>query len=153
MKKIMFVCLGNICRSPMAECVMRNLVEKHQLGQEFAISSSGTANYHVGEDMHQGTAQILAQHGISKYNFVCSQFDSQDIDGYTYIVAMDNSNVANIVKKLGYRPKNLHKLTDFIPGTHYSEVPDPWYTSDFNETYDLVTKGCQGILTKLGYKL
>ncbi|WP_124727101.1 low molecular weight protein-tyrosine-phosphatase [Staphylospora marina] len=146
MISVLFVCLGNICRSPMAEAVFRHYVEKEGLSGRIRIDSAGTGDWHIGEPPHHGTRKKLDEVGISHAGLRARQVKPSDFDEFTYIIGMDDSNVANLKKLAGSRDVTVHRFVDFIPGTRYTEVPDPWYTGNFDETYELVSKGCRHLL-------
>ena len=139
MKKIVFVCLGNICRSPMAEFVMKNLTD------EVYVESRATSSWEHGNPIHSGTQGIFRQHNIP-YDLAKTsrQITAQDFQNFDYIIGMDASNVADLQKMApsAYRDK-IYPFAD-------QSVPDPWYTGDFEETYDLVLQGCQDWLKRLG---
>lgn len=134
MKKVVFVCLGNICRSPMAEFVMKHLDED----KVFHIESRATSSWEHGNPIHQGTQKILRQHGlafdVTKHS---QQISNKDFEDFDLILGMDASNVDDL--KAMSAGRYDHKIQLFVPGG----VPDPWYTGDFEETYDLVKTGCQ----------
>ena len=139
MKKIVFVCLGNLCRSPMAEFVMKSLTD------QIYVESRATSSWEHGNPIHQGTQGIFRQHGISYGPHKTSQQISvADFKNFDYIIGMDASNVADLQKMApaAYREK-IYQFSD-------RSVPDPWYTGNFEETYDLVLKGCQDWLQRLG---
>ncbi|QEY24869.1 low molecular weight protein-tyrosine-phosphatase [Neisseria animalis] len=146
---ILFVCLGNICRSPMAECVLRHLASEAGVGQRIIVESAGTSGWHDGENMHAGTRKILTKHGISHLGFTSSKVKSSDIEHFDFIIAMDDSNLNDLERLFGKHPDKLFKLTDLIPESGYSSVPDPWYTGDFAETFRLVEAGSSALLKKL----
>lgn len=143
--KIMFVCLGNICRSPMAEFIMKDLVKKHHLN--IHVSSSGTSGYHNGENAHYGTLNELKKHHIDCSGFKSSKLSKQDGYTYDYIVAMDQSNMANILKILpnDYTCKVIKLLNE--------DVPDPWYDGNFERTYNMCLKGCIQLLKELDFNI
>ena len=148
MIRVLFVCLGNICRSPMAEAVMRDLIAKQNLSSEIKVDSAGTAGYHIGEPPHRGTKAKLQQYGISTIGMSARQLKAKDAQDFDYIVCMDQSNVENTLHILG---KEAHaKVIRFLDITaHQKDVPDPWYTNDFQETYDLCIEGCTALLLKI----
>ncbi|WP_373754355.1 low molecular weight protein-tyrosine-phosphatase [Neisseria weixii] len=148
--RILFVCLGNICRSPMGEFVLRHRAEEAGVGHRVHTDSAGTSGWHDGENMHQGTRQILAQQGMDHTGFISSKVKRSDIDHYDYILAMDDNNLRDLEKLFGKHPEKLFKLTDLIPESGYDHVPDPWYTGDFDETFRLVDSGSMALLKKLG---
>lgn len=150
--KVMFICLGNICRSPMAEFVLRHQVKQLGVSKRFEISSSGTAGFHNGENAHHGTLHKMKQYGISTEGFVSSPTLPEYGTEYDYLLVMDDSNYTNTLKIVG--PDHTAKLIKLVQFTKsgYHEVPDPWYTGDFDETFELVWEGCKGFLEKeLGY--
>ncbi len=145
MLKIMFVCHGNICRSPMAEFVMKDLVKNS--GYDFYIASSATSREEIGNGVHYGTKRKLAEFGISCKGKHAVQLTKTDYDKYDYIVAMDTANIRNIFRIIGSDPeKKVYKLLDFCGG---GDVADPWYTGDFDATYRDVAKGCKALLDKI----
>jgi protein-tyrosine phosphatase len=152
MKKVLFVCLGNICRSPMAEAVMRDLVEKRGLTDKIKVDSAGTSNYHIGEPPHKGTKAKLLEYNISTSGMKARQLRSSDLQDYDYIICMDASNVKNTIEML--RAESDAKVFRFLDLTpHKKDVPDPWYTGDFQETYDLCLEGCEALLAKIEQEL
>ena len=143
MEKIVFVCLGNICRSPMAEFVMKNLVEKE--GENFEVESRATSSWEHGNPIHPGTRTLLTAYGIPFDATKGSQQISQeDFQYFDQIIAMDESNKENLEKMAPAAQK--HKIKMLLN----KSVPDPWYTGDFEETYRLVKEGCLNILENNG---
>ncbi len=148
MIRVLFVCLGNICRSPMAEAVMRDLVKKRGLSAEVQVDSAATSSWHVGEQPHKGTVAKLKEYNISTAGMKGRQLSKNDFEAFDYIIGMDASNVHNIREMLGQpnHPK-IFRLLDLT--AHQKDVPDPWYTNNFQETYDLVVEGCEALLEKI----
>lgn len=148
MINVLFVCLGNICRSPMAEALFRNLVEKEKLSDKIIVDSAATSSWHIGDPPHQGTLTILYKYNISSVGLVGRQLLKEDFDKFDYIVGMDKNNVMNIYEMTGQAvsPKII-RLLDLTE--HKKDVPDPYYTGDFQETYDLTLSGCQALLEKI----
>lgn len=144
MVTVIFVCLGNICRSPMAEAVMQKLVNEAGLAATIRVDSAGTGSWHEGERAHQGTRSILRQHGI-EYNGRARQIAASDMDASHYIVAMDRSNIADLKRRFGSHSR-LYRLLDFATEGGDGDVPDPYYTGNFAYVYQLVEDGCRGLL-------
>lgn len=149
MKKIIFVCLGNICRSPMAEFVMKDLLEKEGRIGEFQISSAGTSGEHNGEGMHYGTKNKLSVRNIKISNFVSKKLTQEMCDESDMIIVMDNMNLQNVKRVYKNVESKLRKMTDFAKGLGYDEVPDPWYSGNFDETYTIISKACMGLIKEL----
>lgn len=145
MKKIIFVCLGNICRSPMAEFVMKDIVEKAGLSHEFEIASAATSTYEIGNPVYPPARQKLAEHGIDCKGKTARQITKKDYDYYDYIVAMDQSNIRNLKNMLSNDPQGkISLLMDCT--SRPADVADPWYTGDFQATWDDVSEGCEALL-------
>ena len=145
MKKIIFVCLGNICRSPMAEFVMKDIVEKAGLSHEFEIASAATSTYEIGNPVYLPARQKLAEHGIDCKGKTARQITKRDYDYYDYIVAMDQSNIRNLKNMLSNDPQGkISLLMDYT--SRPADVADPWYTGDFQATWDDVSEGCEALL-------
>lgn len=142
MIKIMFVCHGNICRSPMAEFVMKDLVKESSL--DFYIASSATSREEIGNDVHYGTKRKLREVGIPFSPREAIQLTAKDYKNYDYIIGMDTMNIRNILRIIGSDPQEkVYKLLDFCGG---GDVADPWYTGDFDVTYRDVVRGCKALL-------
>ncbi len=149
MEKILFICLGNICRSPMAEFIMKDLVKKANLEKEFFISSAGTSGEHDGEGMHYGTKNKLAQLNIEHKNFTSKKLTQKLCDESDFLITMDNSNFKNVLKNFTNTQNKVLKITDFSPSLNYDEVPDPWYSGNFDETYKILSLACKNLLVFL----
>ena len=148
MIKILFVCHGNICRSPMAEFVMKDMVEKNGVTEEFEIASAATSTEEIGNPVYPPAKRKLKEHGISCEGKTARQMTKADYIYYDYIIAMHRFNLRNMTRFVGNDPDNkVSLLMDFTnrPG----DVADPWYTGDFDATWDDVNEGCVGILKKL----
>jgi protein-tyrosine phosphatase len=143
--RVLFVCLGNICRSPMAEAVFQDLVADAGLTDQFEIDSAGTGSWHVGEKAHRGTRRVLAAHGIS-YDGRARQITDADLaDDRTYIIAMDQDNMNSLRNRYGDHHR-LYRLLDFADQDEIRDVPDPYYSDNFEFVYQLVADGCRGLL-------
>lgn len=145
MKKILFVCHGNICRSPMAEFIMRDLVEKAGIAQDYYIESAATSTEELGNSVYPPAQRKLAQHGISCKGKTARQMTRADYNRFDLIIGMDDWNIRNIMRIVGSDPENkIHKLLDFTnrPG----DVADPWYTGNFDATWRDCLEGCQQLL-------
>lgn len=140
MIRICFVCLGNICRSPMAEYIMKDLVRKEGLEKEFLIESRGTCDDEIGNDMHQGTKNMLDEHNIIYNRHYAKKLLKQDYEKYDYFIGMDNHNILSM-KKLFSTDKKIYKLLDFTK--HSKDIDDPWYTNNFIIAYEEIYEGCK----------
>ncbi len=144
--RVMFVCAGNICRSPMAEAVFRHLVDKAELAPYFEIASSGTGGWHIGERPHRGTQAELKRRNVSLGEKRAQQLQRSDLNTYDYIVVADGENLYDI-QRLEQPPRGeLRRLLEFAPTSPTLNVPDPYYSGGFDHVYDLVLAGCQGLL-------
>ena len=143
--RVLFVCLGNICRSPMAEAVFQKMVDEAGLTDEIHVDSAGTSAYHVGEQAHPGTRRVLAGHGI-RYDGRARQLKAEDRhNGPTYFVAMDSENQEALQERFGDVP-HLHRPMYFAAHANVNDVPDPYYSDNFDYVYRLVDDGCRGLL-------
>ncbi len=141
--KVLMVCLGNICRSPMAEALFQQMVTEAGVERYIVVDSAGTGGWHIGELAHRGTRNILAEYGI-EYNGRARQLSAADTaDANSYIFAMDDSNIREIISRFG-KPKNMYRLLDFAPNSPVKDVPDPYYSGNFEMVYELVEEGCKG---------
>lgn len=146
MKRILFVCHGNICRSPMAEFIMKDLVKKAGRESEFYIESAATSTEEIGNSVYPPARRMLAAHGISCEGKTARQMTRNDYERFDLIVCMDDWNVRNIMRIIGSDPEEkVHKLLSFTsrPG----DVADPWYTGNFDATWRDCLEGCKGILS------
>ncbi len=150
MIEVVFVCLGNICRSPMAEAIFQNLVEEAGLSDRFRIESRGIAGYHVGEPAHRGTRRVLADHGI-EYRGVSQQVTRPELQQADYVIAMDRSNMSDLQAMARGHALNgrMHLLLEFAEGVDVTGVPDPYYEHNFERVYQLVKAGCEGLLAHI----
>lgn len=145
MIKVLFVCHGNICRSPMAEFVMKHLVEEKGLSDSFYIASSATSTEELGHDIHHGTRKKLQQEGIPFERRRAVQLRASDYDEYDLIIAMDSNNMRNIKRIIpDDKYRKICKLLDFTGKG--GDIADPWYTGNFDETFDDIRDGCNALL-------
>ena len=148
MVKILFICHGNICRSPMAEFVMKDLVKKAGLASQFHIESAATSREELGNPVYPPARRKLAEHGINCSGHAARQLTSRDYDEYDLLIGMDSANLRDMHRICGgdYASK-MSLLMDHTarPGN----VADPWYTDDFDATWRDVLEGCQGLLSQL----
>ena len=144
--RILFVCHGNICRSPMAEFVLRKMAEER--GIDLETASAATSTEEIGNPVHPGTKGILQRLGIDCSGKRAVQLRRDDYEKYDYIVAMDSANVRNIMRIIGGDSDGkVKKLLEFAGSGR--DVADPWYTGDFEATYRDVKAGCEGILSTI----
>ena len=148
MIKVLFVCLGNICRSPMAEYVFKDMVKKKGLEKQFSIASAATSYEEIGNDMHYGTKDKLEEKGIPYAKHKARRIEKQDYEKYDYIIGMEESNIRNIQRIVGNDKDNkIYKLLDFSKNPR--DIADPWYTGNFTVTYQDIVEGCTGFLDYL----
>lgn len=147
MIRVLFVCLGNICRSPMAEAVFRHEVEAAGLGDRIDIDSAGTGGWHIGEEPHEGTRRKLAEKNISTAGMKGRQLSRQDLETFDYIIAMDAENLGDI-HRLAAHDSSAYtaRLLDLVPDSDIEDVPDPYFTGNFDEVYGLIEDGCRRLL-------
>ncbi len=149
--RVLFVCLGNICRSPMAEAVFQEMVDDASLSEEILVDSAGTGSWHVGEMAHAGTRRILKKHGIS-YTGRARKVRPEDMaNSASYIISMDQSNINDLQRQYGQHER-LYRLLDFATQAEIRDVPDPYYTDNFEYVYQLVVDGCRGLLATIREK-
>lgn len=146
--RIMFVCHGNICRSPMAEFLLKDMVKKEGLADRFVIASAGTSREELGNPVHQGTLKKLAQDHISAAGKQAVQLTKEDYDKYDLILGMERVNVRNILWIIGSDPQEkVHRLLDFTEQPR--DIADPWYTGDFEIACAEIKSGCAALLKHL----
>lgn len=148
--QVLFVCLGNICRSPMAEAMFRDLVKREGLEKLITIDSAGTGDWHIGQAPHQGTRDLLDAKGINYEGMRARQIVADDFHSFQYIIGMDESNIGNMQQiQKDNSGAYVGRLLDLVPEVQNKNVPDPYFTGDFDEVYDLVNRGCQQLLKKI----
>lgn len=148
MHKILFVCHGNICRSPMAEFVMKKMVKDAGREAQFEIASAATSTEEIGNPVYPPARRILAEHGIGCAGKTARQMTRQDYDYFDQIIAMDRNNLRNLKRMFG--EDTQHKISLLMDYTHRpGDVADPWYTGDFETTWRDVWDGCEGLLKSI----
>lgn len=156
MVKILFVCLGNICRSPMAEFIFKDMVSRAGLAAHFTIASAATSTEEiwngVGNPVYPPARAKLAAHGISCAGKRARQMTRQDYMEYDYLIGMETRNIRSMIRIAGGDPQHkIFRLLDLTPRPR--DIADPWYTGDFDETYDDLIEGCEALLKKLEEKI
>ncbi len=147
MIKILPICHGNICRSTMAELVMKDMVEKAGLAKEFWIESAATSDEEIGNPVYPNTRRILAEHGISCAGKVARQMTRADYAKFDLLIGMDGANLRNMRRICGGDAEDkIRLLLDYTD--HPRDVADPWYTRDFQATWNDVNEGCKALLEK-----
>ncbi len=148
MYKILFICLGNICRSPMAEFLLKDMVQKLGMADNFYIASAATSSYEIGNSVHRGTRDKLAQYNISVAGKTAVQLTREDYQKYDYLIAMDSANIRDIMRIVGADPQHkVYKLLQFAGSGR--NIADPWYTGNFEDAYNDIYEGCIGLLKHL----
>jgi len=148
MTSILFVCHGNICRSTMAQFVMQHLVDERGLGEKYHIDSAATSREEIGNDVHPGTRRRLREAGIPCGHHAARQMTRADYDRYDLIVGMDAENLWGMRRILKSDPNNkVHLLLDW--SSRPRDIADPWYTGNFDQTFDDVMEGCADLLDEL----
>lgn len=148
MLKVLFICHGNICRSPMAQSVFQHLVDQKGVKQQFYVDSAATSREEIGNSPHYGTKSILKKNHIPLQVHYARQLTVQDGYEYDYIIGMDQWNIKEIKRILANDcPCKVFRLLDVVD--HPRDIADPWYTGDFERTFEDVKEGCKFLLEKL----
>ncbi len=151
MTKILFICHGNICRSPMAKYIMNDLIQKHGLEDEIEVESRATSREEIGSPVYPPARRELAKHNIICDGHQAEQITEEEAEEYDLLIVMDQNNLRNMRRLFGHDyDEKIHMMMSFT-NTPDAEVADPWYYGNFDETYADVYDGCIGILKYLGY--
>ncbi len=151
---VLFVCMGNICRSPMAEATFRQMVENAGLSHQFEIDSAGTGAWHVGEPPHRDAQAVLRKHGIPIRGIIARRVQPDDLHRFDYLVVMDDDNeyeMNRLARRYGLRGEivRLLDMADPAVANGVRDVPDPYYAGGFDYVYELVRSGCAGLLDRI----
>lgn len=147
MIRILFVCLGNICRSPMAEAVLVYRVREAGLQNQIEVDSAGTGDWHIGDAPHKGTLQILKTKGI-EHPMQARQIIASDGDEFDYLLVMDDQNERDVRAVAAGRAR-IARLLDYLPDAQNKNVPDPYFTGDFDAVYQMVSAACDNLLAQI----
>ncbi|MBR2472762.1 MAG: low molecular weight phosphotyrosine protein phosphatase [Clostridia bacterium] len=146
--KIMFVCHGNICRSPMAEFIFKDLIKKRGVSDRFVVASCATSTEELGNPVYPPARAELARHGLDCSGKYAVQLKKSDYDNWNLFILMDDNNVRNMLRTIGTDPQNkMHKLLDYT--SRGGNVADPWYYGNFDVTYADILEGCTALLESL----
>ena len=151
MVRILFVCLGNICRSPMAEAILVHRVRDLGLADQIEVDSAGTGDWHIGDPPHEGTLQILKTNGI-EHPMQARQIVASDLDEFDYLIVMDDKNERDVraVAANGTAGRaHIARLLDYLPEANDKNVPDPYFTGDFDAVYQMVRAACDNLLEEI----
>ena len=147
---VLFVCLGNICRSPTAEGVFRQLVSEQGLSDSISVDSAGTSNWHIGQPPDPRATEAVQARGIDLSNLRCRQATASDFDEFDYVIAMDHDNYANLAcLTTPAKQEKLHLFLDFAKDVAEVEVPDPYYGGGFPHVVNLIENASQGLLAHI----
>lgn len=148
MLRILFICHGNICRSPMAEFIFRDMVDKRGLGAQFFVASAATSREEIGNPVYPPAKRKLKEHGIDPAGKTARQMTAGDYRDFDYLLAAERYNIRNMERITGGDPEHkIYRLLDFSDRPR--DIADPWYTGDFDEAWDDIVEGCQAFLAWL----
>lgn len=148
MIKILFVCHGNICRSPMAEFIFKDLIDKKGIADRFYVASAATSYEEIGNPVYPPARKKLNKHGINPAGKVAIHMNREDYDAYDYLIGMEQMNIRNMHRIVGNDPQGkICRLLDY--SKHPRDISDPWYTGDFDRTYEDILEGCEALLQHL----
>ena len=148
MIRVLFICHGNICRSPMAEFVMKDLVQKAGLSHQIQVDSAATSSEEIGNSIHYGTRRKLQEKGIPFDDHRARRMTKRDYETYDLLIGMETMNIRNMMRITQGDP--LHKISRILDHTpHPRDIDDPWYTGNFDITYEQIREGCEALLQKL----
>ncbi|WP_040950288.1 low molecular weight protein-tyrosine-phosphatase [Gorillibacterium massiliense] len=145
MKTVLFVCKGNINRSVMAELLFRKLLKSESLEDVIMVDSAGTSSKHSGEPPYPGTRRVLKSNGISYAGSCSRQVTAEDMQKFNYVIAMDQSNLRKLIKMFG--KVDVRLFSEFEPGSHIVDIPDPSITKEYEYVFEMIDKGCRSILS------
>lgn len=152
MINILFICHGNICRSPMAEFIFKKIVKNKGLEKEFYIASAATSTEEIGNPVYPPAKRKLAEHNISCEGKRAIQVTKSDYDKYDYLIVMEEYNIRNLMRIIKNDKDNkVHRLLDFTDNP--KDIDDPWYTGDFETTYNEIVKGCTCLLEHIQFEM
>ena len=145
MIKVLFICHGNICRSPMSEFILRDMVAKRGIADQFEIASAATSREEIGNPVYPPAVRKLREHGIDPSWKRARQMTKQDYEYYDYLLAAEQYNIQNMLRIVGGDPEHkIHRLLDY--SKHPRDIDDPWYSGDFEIAYRDIVEGCEAFL-------
>lgn len=145
MIKVLFICHGNICRSPMSEFILRDMVAKRGIADQFEIASAATSREEIGNPVYPPAVRKLREHGIDPSEKRARQMTKQDYEYYDYLLAAEQYNIQNMLRIVGGDPEHkIHRLLDY--SKHPRDIDDPWYSGDFETAYRDIVEGCEAFL-------
>jgi protein-tyrosine phosphatase len=146
---VLFVCLGNICRSPLAQGVFENKLENKKIAEKFFVDSCGTGSWHVGEKPHKGSIAIARQYGVNIENQRARDLNLSDFKKFEWIIAMDSQNLRDIESLASDSKARIHLLREFDTQKDSMDVPDPYYTGGFQQVFDIIDRSCDKLLERI----